>query len=208
MSINSQSSQKFVPIKEVRDGIIILKDNSMRMLMMTSTINFGLKSEDEQAAILVQFQNFLNSIEFSTQIYIQSRRLDIKPYLALLDARLQENVSELMRIQIQEYIEFIRNFTDTTAIMTKNFFVVIPYSPAPVSLGKKKSADKKKPGQDASVLSPERFDEGRIQLQQRANIVKQGLSRTGVRTTLIGTDEIVELFYRIFNPSDPGKRIT
>lgn len=203
MSVNSQPTQNFIPIKEIRDGIIILKDNSMRTLLMTSTINFGLKSEEEQAAVLLQFQNFLNTIEFSTQIYIQSRRLDIKPYLALLSARLQDNISELMRIQTQEYIEFIRNFTDTTAIMTKNFFVVIPYTPSALA-GKKKGEPK---STDPSTLSQENFEEGKSQIEQRAHIVKQGLSRTGVRTTTIGTDEVVELFYRIFNPAETGKII-
>lgn len=176
----------------------------MRSLIMTSTINFGLKSEEEQTAVLLQFQNFLNTLEFSTQIYIQSRRLDIKPYLALLNARLQENVSELMRIQIQEYIEFIRNFTDTTAIMSKSFFVVVPYTPTLLS-GKKKSGEK--PSEDSSVMSQERFEEGKSQLEQRSHVVKSGLSRTGLRTTALGTDEIVELFYRIFNPTDAGKTI-
>lgn len=204
MSVNSKPTQDFIPIKEVRDGIIILKDNSMRLLVMTSTINFGLKSEEEQAAVLMQFQSFLNSLEFSTQIYIQSRRLDIKPYLALLSARLQETVSELMRIQIQEYIIFIQNFTDTTAIMTKSFFVVIPYSSG-ISIGKKKKGTTTV--NDSSALSQNRFEEGKNQLEQRSHVVKQGLSRTGLRTTTLGTDEIVELFYRIFNPAETGKII-
>jgi hypothetical protein len=83
--IKSDATQNFVPIKEVRDGIVILKDGSMRALLMTSSLNFALKSEDEQQSIIFQFQNFLNSLDFSIQIFLQSRRLDIRPYIALLE---------------------------------------------------------------------------------------------------------------------------
>ena len=127
MAIKSTPSQKLVPIEDIHDGIVILKDRSMRMILMASSINFALKSEEEQMGVLMQFQNFLNSIEFTTQIYIQSRRLDIKPYLSLLQTRLNADVTDLMRIQIQEYIEFVRNFTENTNIMSKTFFIVVPY---------------------------------------------------------------------------------
>src|SRR3989344_4379682 len=130
MAIQAQATQDFVPISEIKDGIVILKDGSLRSIVMVSSLNFALKSEEEKNAIISQFQNFLNSLDFSIQIFIQSRRLDIRPYLALIEQRYKEQVNELMRIQIQEYIEFIKNFTENTNIMTKNFFIVIPYAPA------------------------------------------------------------------------------
>jgi type IV secretory pathway VirB4 component len=194
MPVKSKAAQDFVPVEDVHDGVIILKDKTMRMILMTSTINFALKSAEEQAGILLQFQNFLNSLEFSTQIYIQSRRMDIKPYLALLRSRLKEDVSELMRIQIEEYIGFIQNFTDTTDIMTKNFFVVIPYSGRVSNVPGEESKN-----EEASL---EKFEEGRTQLEQRAHIIKQGLVRVGIRVVPLGTEEVIELYYRIFNPSD------
>ena len=80
-------SQEFVPIKDVRNGVVVLNNGDLRMLLMTSSLNFGLKSGDEQAAIIIQFQNFLNSIEFPIQIYIQSKRLDVRPYLTMLEDR-------------------------------------------------------------------------------------------------------------------------
>ena len=208
MSIKSAPSQKFVPIEDVHDGVVILKDKSMRMLLMASSINFALKSEDEQMGVIMQFQTFLNSLEFTTQIYIQSRRLDIKPYLSLLQTRLNTDITDLMRIQIQEYIEFVRNFTENTNIMSKTFFIVIPYHPSVTTeniaggiFAKKTSSEEKE------TSSLERFEEGRSQLEQRASIVRQGLARTGIRITPLGTEEIVELFYKIFNPSDTGKSI-
>ena len=208
MALKSAPSQKLVPINDIHDGVVVLKDKSMRMILMASSINFALKSEEEQMGVLMQFQNFLNSLEFTTQIYIQSRRLDIKPYLSLLQTRLNADVSDLMRIQIQEYIEFVKNFTENTNIMSKTFFIVVPYYPGVSTenvtggvFSAKKTSEQKK------ETSLERFEEGRSQLQQRANIVRQGLARTGVRITPLGTEEIVELFYKIFNPSDANRSV-
>src|SRR5579864_5356598 len=127
---NNKSTQEFVPISEVRDGVIVLKDGGLRAVLLASSINFALKSEDEQTAFIVQFQNFLNSLDFSTQIFVQSRMLDIRPYIATLEAAYKEQLDDLMRIQIREYIEFIKSFTEAANIMTKNFFVIVPYSPS------------------------------------------------------------------------------
>src|SRR3989344_8776359 len=126
MALSAKPTQEFVPIKEVRDGIVVLKDESMRAVLMASSMNFALKSAENQNAIIVQFQDFLNSLDFSIQIYVSSRRLDIRPYIALLEERYKEQVSELMKVQTREYVGFIKNFTETTNIMTKTFFVVVP----------------------------------------------------------------------------------
>ncbi len=216
MAVKSKPAQDLVPIKEVRDGVVILKDGGMRMVLMVSSLNFALKSEDEQTAILLQFQSFLNSLDFSTQIFIQSRRLDIRPYLATLQARLKDQLGDLMRIQIEEYIEFIRAFTESTSIMTKTFFVVVPYSSTATSsepssggmLGgifggkNKKDASRTKDENDVA-----HFEEARSQLEQRANVVKQGLIRTGVRAVPLGTEELIELYYKMFNPGDTEKQL-
>lgn len=216
MAVKSKPAQDLVPIKEVRDGVVILRDGSMRMVLMVSSLNFALKSDDEQAAILLQFQSFLNSLDFSVQIFIQSRRLDIRPYLATLEARLKEQLSDLMRIQIEEYIGFVRAFTESTNIMTKTFFAVVPYSSTPLSSGsssggilgglmggrtKKESSPK---GNEDEIAH---FEEARSQLEQRANVVKQGLVRTGVRAIPLGTEELIELYYKQFNPGDTEKQL-
>jgi len=208
MAVKSKSAQSFVPIKEIKDGVAILKDGSMRMVLMTSSVNFALKSEDEQTGLLLQFQNFLNSLEFTTQIVIQSRRLDIKPYLATLQERVKEQLNDLMRIQTEEYIEFVRSFTESTNVMTKTFLIVVPYSPKSLVNTKKGLTDKFLPKKDKQKTKPESdlnleiFEEARSQLEQRANVIKQGLARVGIRAVPLGTEEIVELYYKIFNPSD------
>ncbi len=210
-TLSSKTTQDFVPIKEVKNGIVILKDGGMRGILMASSLNFALKSTDEQNSIIYQFQNFLNSLDFSVQIFIQSKRLDIRPYIALLENRYKEQPGDLMKIQTREYIEFIKNFTDNSSIMTKSFFIVVPYSPAILQtkdsivgklLGKKSSTEV-----DVNKQKIEDFEEHRSQLEQRLSVVEQGLVRSGVRVVQLGTEEIVELYYRIFNPGDMEKPI-
>ena len=128
MPLKAKATQEFVPIKEARDGILILKDGSLRAIVLANSVNLSLKSDDEQKATILQFQNFINTLDFSTQISVQSRRLDIRPYLVLLEGRMKVQSEPLLKLQTKEYIEFIRNFTDTVSIMTKSFFVVVPYT--------------------------------------------------------------------------------
>ena len=208
MAARGKPTQDFVPIKDVRNGVMILNNGDLRMILMTSSLNFGLKSSDEQAAIIMQFQNFLNSLEFPVQIFIQSKRLDIKPYIKLLEEREKLQLIDAMKIQVHEYVAFIKDFTSKTNIMTKTFFLVVPYSGGGVFAqkgggglfgglfgGKKKSA---KP----TAAETQSFEEARVQLEQRVAIVEQGLGRCDIRTTRLGTEEIVEIFYKKFNPGE------
>jgi hypothetical protein len=205
----TNATQQFVPIKDVKNGIVTLKDGGMRAVLLATSINFALKSADEQQGIILQFQSFLNTIDFSVQIFVESRRLDIRPYTALLENRFQAQENELLKIQTREYIQFIKNFTDNTAIMTKSFFVVVPYSPSIISqqksggvlsfLRRNKSGDE--------MTDEAAFEENRVQLEQRVSIVEQGLARCGVKTALLNTEEVIELFYKLFNPGDTEKAI-
>ncbi len=217
MATSSKTTQEFVPIKEIRDGVVILNDGSLRSVVLATSVNFALKSTDEQNSIIFQFQNFLNSLDFSVQIFIQSKKLDIRPYIALLESRYKEQVGELMKIQTREYIEFVKTFVDNSSIMTKSFFVVIPYSPSQISSTRnpiktflnRKNDSLGKGGQsisgDGKTLSNEEFEEYRSQLEQRIGSVEQGLTRCGIRVAELGTEEVVELFYKIFNPGDTEK---
>jgi len=179
------------------------------MMLMTSSLNFGLKSGDEQAAILMQFQNVLNSLEFPIQISIQSKRLDIRPYLKMLEERERAQLVDAMKIQVHEYISFVRDFTSRTNIMSKNFFIIIPYSGG-VSLAKGSGGGgllsgifgKKASSKKLTAAETHSFEEARVQLEQRASIVEQGLSRCDLRTIRLGTEEITELFYKKFNPGE------
>ncbi|MDP2593396.1 MAG: hypothetical protein Q8P52_01965 [bacterium] len=210
MVLNAKPSQDFVPIKEVRDGIAVLKDNSMRGILLASSLNFALKSEDAQTAVISQFQNFLNSLDFSIQIFMESRHLDIRPYLALLEERYKAQTTELLKIQTREYIGFIKSFIEGTNIMTKTFFVVIPFTPPILQKTGSQSGLKgflKKNRSETTESKMELFEENRSQLEQRMSVVEQGLIRSGVRVAKLGTEEIVELFYKLFNPGETEKPI-
>ena len=195
----SKASQAFVPVKEVRNGVIILKDGGYRGVLMCSSVNFALKSQDEQHSIIGGFQTFLNTLDFSAQILVHSRKMDIKPYLALLEARMSEQGSELMRIQLREYIAFVKNFIEGADIMTKTFYVVIPYTPGGVAELGIHTGKKNAPVTDVSESA---FAEHRIQLEQRMSLAAGGLAASGVRAVPLGTEEVIELLYRSFNPGE------
>lgn len=196
----SKPTQAFVPVQEVRSGIIILKDGGYRAILMCSSLNFALKSEDEQRAIIGGFQNVLNTLDFSIQIVVHSRKTDIRPYLGLLNERMGAQTSELMRIQVREYIAFIRNFIEGADIMTKTFYVVVPYSP--VSLKQVTSGIPFFGGSQSASTQETEFEETRVQLEQRMALVANGLASSGLRAIPLGTEEIIELLYHSFNVGD------
>jgi hypothetical protein len=196
-----KSTQSFVPVQEVRNGVVILKNGGYRGIMMCSSVNFSLKSEDEQRAIIGGFQNFLNTLDFTAQIVVHSRKMDIRPYIQFLQTRMELQTTELLRLQLREYISFIENFIDGSDIMTKLFYVVVPYAPAGITNIKESLGFGKK---NQSVASAEEytFDEHRIQLEQRMAVVAGGLASSGLRAVVLQTEEIIELLYRSFNLGD------
>jgi len=209
--IKSNPSQKIVPIKEIRDGVVVLKDDSLRMIIMASSTNFALKSDDEQKAIIMQFQNFLNSLDFPLQTFIQSRNLNIEPYIETLRIRAEEETNELLKIQIKEYMDFIKEFVADTRIVTKTFYLVVPYQAGFIS--REKSVKSilgnflsliKKP-QKKESLEEEKFQEYKLQLQQRGETIIQELGKTGITLAVLNTEELVELFYGLYNPGEEEK---
>jgi hypothetical protein len=198
----TKASQSFVPVQEVRNGVVLLKDGGYRGILMVSSINFSLKSEDEQRGIIGGFQSFLNTLDFSVQIVVHSRKMDIRPYLELLQQRMDLQSTELMRLQLREYISFIQNFIEGADIMTKMFYVIVPYAQSGgVEVAKTLgfgSTKKVAPG----AAPVDTFEEERIQLEQRMSLVAAGLASSGLRAIPLGTEEIIELLYRSFNLGD------
>lgn len=212
-NIVSKPSQEFVDVKEVRDGVVILKDGEFRMVLMTSSLNFALKSQDEQEAIINQYQNFLNSLDFSVQMFIESRPININPYLELLKEAGKMQTNELIQIQTREYTEFIKTLVETTNIVSKNFYVVVPFNPPSVEMTGKSGIFAKLSGFFGSkgTVAEEKknkeaqFEEYKEQLIQRAEVVMQELIRMGVRAVPLGTEEVIELFYYLYNPGEQEK---
>jgi hypothetical protein len=207
MALNAKATQEFVPIQEVRDGVILLKDGGLRAIVLANSTNLSLKSDDEQRATILQFQSFLNTLDFPIQISVQSRRLDIRPYLLMLEDRIKLQTEPLLKLQTREYIGFIQNFTETVSIMTKNFFVVVPYTHTNLTsdsggLSKILGLFSRKNKEQAKIEKQEDFEEKRSQLEERVSVIQQGLSRCGIKSAELGTEEIVEVFYKVFNPGE------
>lgn len=196
------SAQQYLDIAEIRDGVVILRDGSFRAVLMASSLNFALKSEEEQNAIIYGFQDTLNGLDFPMQILITSRRIDLTPYLRELDRLEDAQQSELMKIQLQEYREYIRELVKVSNVMTKNFYIVIPF--APFAAKEEKATTKFFKGMRVrgglAPLTPTEFSRYKDQLWQRVDQVSANLRGIGVRLAPLNTQEIIELFYALYNP--------
>lgn len=198
----SVSTQKYVDVREVRDGVIVLQNGGLRAILLVSSLNFDLKSTEEQDAIISQYQNFLNSLDFPVQVLIHSRRFNIEPYLELLKDKENEQTNDLLRLQISEYQHFIKNLTEVSNIMSKYFYVIVPFA----------AIEDKHTGffeKMSNIMNPkqaisekrELFETYKNQLWQRVDHVTVGLTGTGVKVATLNTEEIIELLYNTYNPS-------
>ncbi len=206
-------TQAFVEVRGVKDGVVILKNGSLRQILIVSGVNFDLKSEEEKTLILASYQNLLNSLRFSLQIFVHSRRVNIESYLQKIEARAPEEQNELLRNQITEYAAFVRSFVGQNPIMTKAFFIVVPFDPILLpgaATGVKKSIFKFF-GKSASVPQEDAQKEHLLsqnieQIGQRTAQVVGALSQVGLRAVPLVNDEVLELFYNLYNPESVEKK--
>ncbi|MCX6806508.1 MAG: hypothetical protein NT135_00030 [Candidatus Berkelbacteria bacterium] len=207
------STQDFLEVRDIKEGVLILKNQGIRGVLMVSSLNFALKSEDEQTAIIYAFQNFLNSLDFSCQIVLQSRRINITPYLDDLKTLEESQTNDLLKIQTGAYREFIHSLVQGETIMTKNFYFVVPYSliealgvgvavkgfnigniVGNIFGGNKNQTSSQK------AMSDDEFQRARTQLWQRMEFLAMGLRRCGLEAIPLTTSELIELFWAIHHP--------
>ena len=209
----SRPTQEFVEIDSIREGVVILKNGSLRQILLVSGINFDLKSEEEQNLVISAYQGFLNALRYSVQIFVHSRRLNIEAYLEKLEERKAEEENELLQNQISEYIQFIKNFVGGNPIMTKAFFVVVPFDPI-IMPGQASVTGKKflgifgRGGKSAGAdeAREAKFREYKEQLSQRVAQVTSELSQVGLRAVPLQDEEITELFYNLYNPESVERK--
>lgn len=204
---NVPSTQQFLPFAEIRDGVVIMKDGTLRRVMLVSSINFSLKSEDEQKGIIQGYVSFLNTIDFELQIVIQSRKLNIEKYLDMLDSLARNQTNELLKKQTKSYRGFVEKMVEDADIMDKKFFVVVPYSP----YSKKKKGfwvRLKEVLSSASAvrIQQSKFQQYEIELDRRVNRVAAGLSSIGLKSQVLDTQAIIELYYNTYNPVTKQQR--
>lgn len=201
------ATQEFVAIDEIREGVVILKNGGLRAVLMSGSRNLELESTDSQNAVISAYADFINSFDWPLQIIIHSRKLDIGPYLKTLEEKLKIQENELLKIQTAEYIDFIRNFVTLTDIMIKRFYIGVPFDPIESKtegpIEKITSLWPKTPPKN--ILSEERFKEYKNQLLQRVEHTILTLAHVGIKASQLQTDELIELFYNLYNPEDLEK---
>ena len=197
----SQSTQLFLDVAEIRNDTVIMKDGSLRSVMLVSSINFALKSEDEQDAVVSSYVQFLNFLDFPIQIVIQSRKLDISNYINLLKEKEGEITNELLRRQMINYQSYVQELVELGDIMSKRFFVVVPYSDVEdKSRGfMSRFASLFTPGR-VIRLNKEKFEKSHYSLFQRVEHVKSHITSMGVEAVVLDTESLIELYYNVYNP--------
>lgn len=195
------STQRYIDIAQIQDDVVVMKDGTLRAVILTSSLNFSLKSEQEQNATVSSYVQFLNSLKFPIQIVIQSRRLNIENYLGTLDQRYREQTNELLKLQIADYRNFVSELIELGEIMSKRFYVVVPFAP---------SADQQRGFMDRLqtlfipatkvTLQRAKFLERRQQLMQRVDLVLSGLQGMGLNSLVLKTQNLIELYYESYNP--------
>lgn len=197
----SASTQQYLDIAEIKDGTVVMKDGTLRAVLLVSSINFALKSEDEQNAVIGAYVRFLNNLSFTLQIVIQSRELDIDNYIQYLRSKEKEQTNKLLKVQTADYIEYIKELTSLGKIMNKRFYIVVPYDPL---TDKHKSffnliGEAMRPA-TVIKLKDKTFRKYQEMLERRVESVMNGLESMGMAVVRLDTQSLIELYYKTYNP--------
>jgi len=204
----ANSTQNTLQIAEIRDGIVIMNDGSFRAVVMVKSINFDLMSPQEQEAVEYSYQGFLNSLYFPMQIFINSRKVDLRPYIEKLDKIRTEHDNMLLALLMEDYINYMSDLSQQTNIMDKRFYVVIPFFPFEEKqqiltqnknflTGITKLFDRK---EEHIVINEADLEKAKTELRNRVQAVLSGLSQCGVQGLPLDTEELIELYYDTYNP--------
>lgn len=194
-------TQRYLDIAEIKEDVVVLKDGTIRVVLLVSSVNFALKSVDEQSAIVQAYIQFLNGLDFPIQVVIQSRRMNIDDYLHKLRESEKTQTNDLLRLQIADYREYVKQLVDLGEIMQKRFYVVVPLDPA---------TDQQKGffARLSEVLTPsiairlseDRFRKNKESLMLRVNQIVSGLQSMSLNAVMLDTQSLIELYYTVYNP--------
>ncbi len=199
------STQRYLKIAEIHDNTIVLKDGNVRAVLQTTSVNFNLKSEDEQNAIIYSYQSFINSLSFPIQILVKSKKLDIDRYLETLKKIAEKQKNQLLQRQTFEYLEYIRRLVEYADIMEKKFYVIVPYDRTVTTLKQNifKQFWANINPEDSAMKAKDRrkeFDNLHKGLLQRVGEIKGSLENMGLKAEQLTTSQLIELFYSTYNP--------
>jgi len=196
------TTQQYLDIAEIKEDVVIMRDGTLRAVLLVSSVNFALKSEEEQNAIVSAYVSFLNNIDSPLQIVIQSRELNIESYLAMLKEREKEQTNDLLKMQTGEYIQYVNELISMSKIMNKRFYIIVSYNPLS---DKQKNFftrffDVFKPATLIKVKE-ERFLKRKERLIHRVDNIINGLGSIGLNSVMLDTQSLIELYYNTYNPS-------
>ncbi len=198
---NAPSTQRFLDILEIKDDVVVLKDGSIRAVILVSSVNFDLKSDEEQAAVISSYVQFLNSIDFPLQIVVQSRKLNVDSYIGKLRELEKQQTNELLKQQTGEYRQYIQELVEIADIMTKRFYVVVPFSG---TSGRTKKFWTRLIDAFSTTnvihLKQKKFEEFRTDLMKRVDYVMDGLASAGLKSAVLDTQSLIELYFNTYNP--------
>jgi len=198
----SSATQQFLDVAEVKDDTIVLKSGALRAILAVSAINYDLKSTDEQEAIISQYQNFLNSLDFPVQILIVSRKINMEKYMDFIEVKEKEQSNELLKLQISEYKNFINQLVSVSNIMDKDFYIIVPFAPIEnEEKGFLKNIFSIFSAKNNAITKIENFETYKNQLFQRLDHITAGLTGIGLRLANLKTQELIELLYNSYNPA-------
>lgn len=196
------STQAYLDLAAIKDGVVILKSGGLRAILLVTSVNFALKSPQEQEDIVLRYQAFLNALHFPIQIVMQSRKLDLTEYLTGLKQKAEEEENGMVRQQISHYVDFMGRLISVANIMQKDFYVVIPYDP--VGLATRGFVDRLlNPARQVTTSMTEgEFTKFKTELEERVNLIGSGLGSMGLRSKVLSTQQLIELFYSTYNPEE------
>lgn len=200
--IRKPTTQEYLRILEIKDDVVVMKDGSLRGVLLVASVNFALKSEDEQIAVIQAYTQFLNALTFPLQIVVQSRSLNIDEYLLRLKNVEKAQTNELLKMQTAEYIQYIQELVEIADIMSKRFYVVVPYYPQGERTPSKFFGRLFQAMQPTSTihLKQKQFLDFRNELMKRIDYITEGLASAGLKSVLLNTQSLIELYYNTYNP--------
>lgn len=195
-------TQHYLNIADIKDDVIILRNGELRQVLGVTALNFALKSEEEQAAIIYQYQAFLNSLQFPIQLLVQSRQLDLTSYIVTLQARMSQTTAPLIRNQIADYLDFINRLISMGSIMEKNFYVVIPLATSSI---RARSLFGQLFKHETVNIQDKDLVDAKAKLADRTETVSSGLSSVGLTVRTLPTEELKQLIFSTYNPVATGE---
>ena len=200
------SSQKIISVDTIRDNVVILKNGGLRVVIEAEGINFELKSPEEQEALIAAFQEFLVGLDFSLQLMIYSRRINIDSYIKKIQALAPNETNPLIKNNITDYTNFLYSFLEEYNVMNKKFYVVVSYAPATIKASMIPGLTGTQTKSQVDVNTEEEFQRGKQQLETRVSVMSDGLSRMGIQPRVLTTEELVGLFYNLYNPMEKEEK--